>query len=371
VLIRSLDADSAAKLLAQLSPEEAAAVRAALRELGSLDPDEQADVVAEFRRTAPMIKEEVGVGVALELESSTHLEATDLPICLSDNQSASSRKRFEFLDRTPVEDLVPCLAREHPQTIAVVLFYLPPSRAAAVLAGLPSALQAEAIERLSTLGDTDPDSLNVVERELGAWVAQRMNSPRAGARCGDTLMSILAAADAASRDSLMVSLKAHKASLAKRLAPLLPARRHSEDNLSQADDLRRARASAVPAARMEQRNKFHRSELTRSTPNVQPPKPDSRHSFASCTAEDLVRLSTTDLAAVLRQVDANVLLLALTGSSEQVVSRICNQMPRRAAKALRRQLGLIGPTRLSDVAAAQRIVAAAVQRFCERTWQQQ
>jgi flagellar motor switch protein FliG len=37
-------------------------------------------------------------------------------------------------------------------------------------------------------------------------------------------------------------------------------------------------------------------------------------------------------------------------------------MPRRTAKAFRRQLGRLGPTRLSDVEEAQRLVAAAAAR---------
>lgn len=62
---------------------------------------------------------------------------------------------------------------------------------------------------------------------------------------------------------------------------------------------------------------------------------------------------------MLYEVDAQVLGLALAGSRDELVSLVCAQMPRRTAKAFRRELHRLGPTRLSDIEAAQQIVAAA------------
>jgi flagellar motor switch protein FliG len=73
--------------------------------------------------------------------------------------------------------------------------------------------------------------------------------------------------------------------------------------------------------------------------------------------DDLIRLDPRTLASVLRQVDANVMALALAGSRDELVDRICEQMPKRTARAFRRELRRLGPTRISDVAAAQRAVA--------------
>ena len=65
--------------------------------------------------------------------------------------------------------------------------------------------------------------------------------------------------------------------------------------------------------------------------------------------------------------DPNVLALALAGSGDELVDRICEQMPKRIAKAFRRELRKLGPTRLSDVEAAQRAIAElAAQQLTER-----
>jgi flagellar motor switch protein FliG len=56
-------------------------------------------------------------------------------------------------------------------------------------------------------------------------------------------------------------------------------------------------------------------------------------------------------------VDLNVLVLALAGSKEELIRRICSHLPKRLTRTLRRELRRLGPTRLSDVEAAQRAIA--------------
>ena len=70
ILVRSVDADTAAVLLAQLAPAEAKAVRAAIQSLGPVDPDERADVAAELRRAGPLATEDPRCGIDVEISSS-------------------------------------------------------------------------------------------------------------------------------------------------------------------------------------------------------------------------------------------------------------------------------------------------------------
>jgi flagellar motor switch protein FliG len=74
-------------------------------------------------------------------------------------------------------------------------------------------------------------------------------------------------------------------------------------------------------------------------------------------------LETAALNAVLREVDANVLALALAGSRDELVDRITSQMPKRTGRVFRRELRSLGPTKLSDVETAQRIVADAAANY--------
>jgi len=346
VLIRSLDAATAADLLAQLPPTEAASVRAAMDALGTIDPEEQADVAAEMRRATPLAGPLARAGVELTLSTATIGDGADART--GDGGSLPTRaqplgQRFEFLEQAPIASLVPYLAREHVQTVAVVLSYLSPPRAAAVLAALPPRLQADTLERLSVLGETDPDSLKVVEQELAAWVTAQ-SSRRRDARAGGAVSAILAAADAATRDGILANLKTHKRHLAAQLADEPPPNRRSKE------------VRATPAAPLAARR---RPEITRryDAAPIRPAPAAVRFEF-----EDLLQLDARLLASVLADVDANVLVLALAGSSDELIERIADQMPKRTGKAFRRQLRKLGPTRLSDVEAAQRAVARAAAR---------
>jgi flagellar motor switch protein FliG len=344
VLIRSLDAETAAGLLAQLSADEAAALRTAVQSLGPIDADERADVVAEFCRAAPIAAKPATEGVELKFTRQSDTELTSTTAVTS----PAATKRFEFLDNAAVDALAPYLAREHVQTIALVLAHLPPARAAMVLAALPQKLQADAIERLALLGETDPESVVVVERELAAWMAKRSLGRLQGAPGRGSVASILAAADASTRDAILGNLKTHKEALARRLAI------HEADRTSAQS--RRSRNVAPRQSRGVQ-NEPHddrrQGRHTRQIGRVLNPPPAA----PALSFDELIHFNDQMLVGLLREIDPNVLALALAGSRDELVDRICGQMSKRTAREFRRRLRQLGPTRLSDVEAAQHAVA--------------
>ena len=354
VLLRSLDADTATVMLGQLSAAEAAKIRTAMRAVGQVATNEQADVMAELRGARPTKQYTSGAGdVELALSSSftsdPYGERAAFPTGVDGVVATSNR--FAFLENAPTHALVPHLAREHAQTIAVVLSHLPPERAAAVLAALPQKVQAETVERLSTLGETDPECVSVLKRELESWAAQRDGLRAGNGRRRDTMAEILAAADPKSRGQILSNMKDHKAALAKQFST------------------RQAERPAVKAPITKPQNE---KPGVRNADNpvrepAAPPAPRVEVRMPSIDFDDLAGLDSRTLSAVLRQVDANVLALALAGSREELVDRICEQMPKRTAREFRRQLRRLGPTRLSDVEGAQRAVAqVAARQLAER-----
>jgi flagellar motor switch protein FliG len=350
VLIRSLDSDTAATMLQRLSPDEAAAVRAAIGSITQIDSDEEADVVAEFRSARAIATESPVKGV--ELDISSLQEQAGPSTAIEFQPTPSSTRRFEFLEQAPIDALVPYLSREHVQTIAVVLSHLAPARAAAVLAGLSKRLRTETVERLATLGEMDPESVIVLETELAAWLAARAEGQPRNLHRDATVSSILSAADAATRNEIIADLRERKAPLADQLAQMTP--RH---------DVRREQ----PAMYSGQAAAFLKSiagadsgiSLLRARQRVEAhERVEARHSAEPrLHFDDLIQLDSRMLAALVREVDINVLGLALAGSSDELIDRVCNQCPKRTSRTLRRQLRQLGPTRLSDVEAAQKEVA--------------
>jgi flagellar motor switch protein FliG len=355
VLLRSVDAETATTLLSQLSTDEAVALRDAMRKLGAVDPDEQADVLAEFRRERPLASEPASHGVELSLWSPP-LSTTQSPSLPAEN---SAGKRFEFLDSAPAKTLASYLAREHAQTIAVVLSHLPPERAASVLASLPEKAQVETMERLSNLGDIDSEAVAILENELAAWLKSRSGNPDDRRRSRDAVTSILAAADVRTRDAIVGRLRTRNPQLAQRIQP--PQR--DQDRSPRTSHREEYRVVRSVAKRPQVNTQLSSLMSERAPPpSIVKAQPQSSPALPRIDFAHLVHMDSRMLARLLEVADPNLLALALAGSDDDLVERICDQMPKRIAKAFRRELRRMGPTRLSDVEAAQRAIADLASR---------
>jgi flagellar motor switch protein FliG len=199
-------------------------------------------------------------------------------------------------------------------------------------------LQLETIERLSALGDMDSDAIAALEHELAAWVEHRVSRQNQGT--SSTMANILAAADAKTRDAILRNLNSRQAEPANRSEPPEPNTTNTNEPI-----IVEKRSVTKPQLADHSRIMPAAKQLSRA-PSVPP-----------FDFDELVQLDGRMLASVMRQVDPNVLALALVGSREELVDRICDQMPKRTARTFRRELRRLGPTRLSDVETAQRAVA--------------
>ena len=79
--------------------------------------------------------------------------------------------------------------------------------------------------------------------------------------------------------------------------------------------------------------------------------------------EDLAELDDSNLAAIAQEAETELIMLALAGADERFVERFLRQYPKPAADALAHRIDRLGPTRLSDVEAAQREVVALATRL--------
>ena len=108
--------------------------------------------------------------------------------------SVIEMRPFEFLRRTPAEQLVTFLRNESPQTVALVIANLHTTLASQVLANLPGVEQAEIAVRIARMGETSPDIVKQVEsvmkKKLDSVVQQEYSVPPAGSsrspRCSTT-----------------------------------------------------------------------------------------------------------------------------------------------------------------------------------------
>ncbi|MEN6407956.1 MAG: hypothetical protein ABFC77_15990 [Thermoguttaceae bacterium] len=89
-------------------------------------------------------------------------EPTDVAEPLDD----PAAEPFEFLQNLPTDALLELIADEQPQTIAMVLSYVPPQEAAAALAGMTPDQQFAVVCRIATMGEPTMGAIHAVEAEL-------------------------------------------------------------------------------------------------------------------------------------------------------------------------------------------------------------
>lgn len=208
-----------------------------------------------------------------------------------------------LLIEADVETLAVALLEEHPQIIAAVLTTLTPVRAMDVLKKFPDAIRIDVLTRLARLKKVPQASLARAQQLLSAGLpvvdAQDYNVD--GVRLTATLLNQVG--DSEQVESLLKAIAEEKESLAT--------------------DVR----------------------------------------AAMFTFEDIMKLDRRGVQTLLKDVPADRLLLALKAASENMKNKIFEGLSKRAAEMMREDLSVMGPTRLTDVEAAQNEVVAIVLRL--------
>ncbi len=211
-----------------------------------------------------------------------------------------THKPFEFLRRTPPEQVAAFLQEEAPQTIAIVLASLPSSIAAKVLAELPKENQGEVALRIATMSETNPLVVRDLEAALKEKLSAILDQELVGAGGVQSLAEILNQAGRSTE-------------------------RHIIQAMSEADQ--------VLAEEVRQR---------------------------IFTFDDIVTLSDRDIQILLRDVDQKDLAIALRGVGDAVKDKLLNNLSSRGADMLREDMEVMPPQRKAVVDEAQsKIVRAA------------
>ena len=311
ILLASLDGPLANQLAGQLPPSQMELVRQAMEGLGEIDPAEQQEVIDEFFRIGPTTPENEPEGIELGgTLAETLAIAGSNGVDQRPTTAAAGLQPFHFLHNADVPSLVPFLEKERPQTIAIVLAYLPQDRAAQILTALRPKLQVEVLQRLADLDVADAESLRVVEHELESWVRQQSRQQERRQAGLTTARGIVSAAGSLGEQIILENLRQHDDRLAKKIGG------------------DRREVTTVPVLRWD----------------------------------DLADLDEESISAMVREAEPELLVLALASADQRLMERALEQLSKQDADALVSRIAQLGPTRLSDVEAAQQeLVALATQ----------
>ena len=308
----------AAMLLILLGPEKAAKIYKHLDEASiefltleiasvrKITPEERKAVLKEVQEMV-MAKEFLGKGgvsYARELlEQALGKERAEE--LLKRLTSSLQSKPFDFLRTSDPMQLFSFLQGEHPQTIALILSYLPSDKAAAIISGLPGELQADVAFRIAKMDSIAPDVLREAERVLEKKFSAVVGADFSKAGGIDSIVEIISKAGRKTEKQILEIL--------------------DEKDPEMAEEIRKK----------------------------------------LFTFEDIIKVDDRSLQKVLRDIDNKDLAMALKGVSDDLREKFYKNMSSRAVEMLKEEMEYMGPVRLRDVEEAQQKIVGVIRKLEE------
>ena len=304
ILLIALGPEKSAEIFKHLKEEEIEQLTLEIANTNSVSPQTKEQVLNEFYEVclAQQYIAEGGIGYAKELlEKSLGEEKAKAVI---GKLTASLQVRpFEFIRRTDSSQLLNFIQDEHPQTIALILSYLPPAQASAVISSLPPEKQADVARRIAQMDRTSPDVIKQVEKVLEKKLASLVNQDYTIVGGVDAIVEILNSVDRGTERHIMETLEVEEPELA--------------------DEIRKK----------------------------------------MFVFEDILSLDDRAIQRVLRDVDNSDLALALKGATEEVQNVILNNLSKRLAVMIKEDMEYMGPVRMKDVEEAQQKIVNIIRKL--------
>jgi flagellar motor switch protein FliG len=304
VFLITIGTARAADVLKFLSEREIEALSAEMASLWRVKADTADSVVQELAERFDSQNEFAMGGPEFAREVLEHLlGATRAEEILGQITAQAELRPFDFLRRTPPEQIATFLADEAPQTIALVVASLHATLGAKVLAGLAPEIQVNVAMRIATMEDTNPGVVEDVERGLRLKLSNVLTQEFSQAGGVDSLAELLNRAGRSTERTVLEAI--------------------AETDGELADEIRQK----------------------------------------LFTFDDIVLLSDRDIQLLLREVDQKDLGLALRGVSDEVKDTIFRNMSTRGSEMLQEDLDTGKPQRRSVVEEAQSRIVGAIRRL--------
>ena len=166
-VVVSLGADKASLIYQYLEPSDLETLTLEVARLGMLNSQQTEEVLNEFYQNCMTQKAvtEGGLEYARTVLEKAFGVATATSLLEKVTKSLKNRE-FAFLDKADVKSLYSALQNERPQTMALVLSYVDPSKAAGVIEQLPSERQVRVVEAIATMESASPAAIKIIEAEM-------------------------------------------------------------------------------------------------------------------------------------------------------------------------------------------------------------
>ena len=304
ILLISLGPEKSADIFRHLKEEEIEELTLEIANTQSVSPKIKDEVVNEFYQVclAQQYIAEGGIGYAKELLEKALGEEKAQGV-ISKLTASLQVRPFEFVRKTEPGQLLNFIQDEHPQTIAMILSYLPSTQASQVLSALPAEKQADVARRIATMDRTSPDVIKEVESVLERKLASLVNQDYTVVGGIDAIVGILNNVDRGTEKHIMESLEMEEPELA--------------------DEIRKK----------------------------------------MFVFEDILLLDDRSIQRVLRDVENSDLELALRNTSEEVQNVVFKNLSKRLAAMIKEDMDYMGPVRMKDVEEAQQKIVTVIRKL--------
>ncbi|MEC8029421.1 MAG: flagellar motor switch protein FliG [Pseudomonadota bacterium] len=306
ILMMLLGEEEASEILKNLGPKEVQHLGSAMYSVQGLDQDTVNRVLDEF---LDIIKEQTSLGLGagnyIRNVLMKALGEDKAQSVLSRITPSSSDRPIEILDWMDARAISELIVDEHPQIIALIISYLDFSMGADVLNLLPDDLQPEIIRRIATLETVQPDALSELE------------------------------------DVMQRKFKANTTLRASQVGGVKAA----------------AKIMNFTNQNMEARIMKH---IGKDDKILMQSIQESMFVF-----ETLILSDDKSLQTLLRNVETELIVLALKGADEALRDKLFSCMSSRAAANIMDEMEALGPVRLAEVQEAQKQIIAVARRLSD------
>ncbi|MEE3239730.1 MAG: flagellar motor switch protein FliG [Pseudomonadota bacterium] len=306
ILLLTVGEEAAANILKQLGPKEVQRIGTSMATLSDVKRER---VAAVFNAFIAEITNTTGFGIGADSYVRNMLtralgaeKASGIIDRILLGGNTQGLDTLKWMDARAISDVI---KQEHPQIQAIVIAYLEGDLSAEVLSYLPENMRLDVIVRVAKLDTVQPDALNelnnILERQFSGGSSAQKR------RIGGTKVAadIMTNLDGNIESELMGALGDIDSELAETIQDLM-------------------------------------------------------FVFAN-----LLDVDDRGIQLLLREVSNEGLVIALKGADEELREKIYNNMSARAAELLRDDLEATGPTKLSDVEAAQREILTIARRMAD------
>ncbi len=304
ILLLALGDKFASDVFKRMERHEITAISKVIMELDSVSKEDVESILREFHIALVDGLDVVSGGQdVLKQVLSANLDSETAKYISDALNIETGPMPFQELDRANPKLLAQLLRNEHPQTLALILGHLQAEQAANLLLLLPPPVRPEILMRLARLEAVPEEMLLDVDKVLQSQLIAMGSKEGKKVGGNNSVAEILNQVDRATEEEVLAEIE--------------------ENSVQMAEDIRNL----------------------------------------MFVFEDCRFIDDKGMRELLKETSNDDLTLALKGASEEIKEIIFRNMSERASEMIKEELEFLGPTKLSDVEAAQQSIVKLVRKL--------